>query len=60
MLEYCIPDVQVTHTLFNMIEKKGYSQQAMDLEHNVAELIFRQEQHGFTFNKEKPKSYILN
>ena len=53
MLEYCIQDVQVTHTLFNMIEKKGYSQQAMDLEHNVAELIFRQEQHGFTFNKEK-------
>ena len=53
MLEYCIQDVQVTHTLFNMIEKKGYSQQAMDLEHDVAELIFRQERYGFTFNKEK-------
>ena len=38
---------------FNMIEKKGYSQQAMDLEHDVAQLIFKQEQHGFTFNKEE-------
>lgn len=53
MLEYCIQDVHVTHTLFNVIEKKQYSQQAMDLEHNVAEIIFQQEQYGFTFNKEK-------
>jgi DNA polymerase I len=52
MLEYCIQDVEVTHKLYNMIIEKGYSIQAMDLEHEVAKLIYKQEQHGFTFNLE--------
>ncbi len=53
MLDYCVQDVEVTHSLYKMIENRGYSQQAMELEHDVASLIFRQEQHGFTFDKEK-------
>ena len=53
MLDYCVQDVEVTHSLFTMIENRGYSEQAMKLEHDVASLIFRQEQHGFTFDKEK-------
>jgi DNA polymerase I len=52
MLEYCIQDVEVTHNLYKMIVEKGYSEQAMDLEHAVAQLIYKQEQHGFTFNVE--------
>jgi DNA polymerase I len=52
MLEYCIQDVEVTHKLYNMIIEKGYSIQAMELEHEVAKLIYKQEQHGFTFNLE--------
>jgi len=52
MLEYCIQDVEVTHKLYNMINEKGYSNQAMELEHEVAKLIYKQEQHGFTFNLE--------
>ena len=52
MLEYCIQDVEVTHKLYEMIQKKGYSEQSMDLEHDVAFLIHKQEQHGFAFNVE--------
>jgi|TARA_R100000329_G_scaffold40742_1_gene38143 DNA polymerase-1 len=53
MLDYCIQDVEVTTSLYKMIQNRGYSEQAMELEHNVASLIFKQEQHGFTFNKEE-------
>jgi len=53
MLEYCIQDTEVTYKLYKVLEEKGYSQEAMDLEHDVASLIFKQEQYGFTFNKEK-------
>ena len=42
MLEYCIQDVEVTHNLYKMIVEKGYSEQAMDLEHAVAQLIYKQ------------------
>jgi DNA polymerase I-like protein with 3'-5' exonuclease and polymerase domains len=48
--------VEVTYNLYKMIEEKTYSQQAMDLEHNVAQLIYNQEVYGFTFNTEKAKS----
>jgi DNA polymerase-1 len=53
MLEYCIQDVEVTHSLYKKIELKGYSQQAMDLEHAVAEIIYQQETYGFSFDVEK-------
>jgi len=52
MLEYCIQDVEVTHNLYKMIIEKGYSREAMHLEHQVATLIFKQEQYGFTFDVE--------
>ncbi len=50
MLKYCIQDVEVTHNLYNMIQNKGYSKQAMDLEHAVVKLIYRQELYGFSFD----------
>ena len=53
MLEYCKQDTEVTYKLYKVLEEKGYSQEAMDLEHEVASLIFKQEQHGFTFDREK-------
>lgn len=56
MLEYCIQDVEVTTTLYRSIKNKPHSVESLDLEHKVAELIFRQEQHGFTFDKEKAQS----
>jgi len=56
MLDYCVQDVEVTHSLFTMIHNRGYSAQAMDLEHEVATLIYTQEKHGFTFHKEKAEA----
>jgi len=55
MLEYCKQDVEVTYNLYKMIEEIKYSQQAMDLEHDVAQLIYNQETHGFTFDTDKAK-----
>ena len=55
MLEYCKQDVEVTYNLYKMIEEKTYSQQAMDLEHDVAQLIYNQEVYGFTFDTDKAK-----
>ena len=52
MRDYCVQDVEVTHSLYNMIETKGYSKAAMQLEHDVASLIYKQETYGFTFNVE--------
>lgn len=52
MLEYCIQDVEVTANLYHILNKKGFSKEAMQLEHDVATLINKQERHGFTFNKE--------
>ena len=59
MLEYCIQDTEVTYKLWKVLEEKGYSQEAMDLEHEVASLIFKQEQHGFTFNRAKAEELSI-
>tara|TARA_Y100000356_G_scaffold116537_1_gene106133 strand:- start:3 stop:1700 length:1698 start_codon:yes stop_codon:yes gene_type:complete len=59
MLEYCKQDTEVTYKLYKVIEEKGYSQEAMDLEHEVAQLIFKQEQHGFTFNRIKAEELYI-
>ena len=56
MLEYCKQDTEVTYKLYKVLQEKGYSQEAMDLEHEVASLIFKQEQHGFTFDKTKAEA----
>jgi DNA polymerase-1 len=53
MLDYCVQDVAVTHSLYNVINKKGFSTQAMDLEIDVAQLIFKQERYGFKFDTQK-------
>ena len=52
MWDYCIQDCNVTHTLWNKITEKNYSQQALELEHELTEIIYRQETHGFAFNKQ--------
>ena len=59
MLEYCKQDTEVTYKLYKVLEEKGYSQEAMDLEHEVASLIFKQEQHGFTFDREKAEALSI-
>jgi DNA polymerase-1 len=53
MLNYCIQDVHVTHTLLNKLNGKEFSQQSIELEHQVAWLMARQERNGFYFNEQK-------
>lgn len=55
MQEYCEQDVRVTYTLWNRIVSKKYSEQAIQLEHDFQEIIFKQEQHGFCFDVEAAK-----
>ena len=50
MQDYCKLDVEVTAELYNLILKQNYSPEAIDLEHNFAECIIRQEAHGFSFD----------
>ena len=50
MQEYCELDVAVTHELYKLILKQKYSPEAIQLEHNFAECIIRQEAHGFFFD----------
>ena len=50
MLQYCIQDVEVTATLYNILTQTKQPD-ALDLEHKVAQIIFRQEQHGFYFDR---------
>ena len=52
MLEYCVQDVAVTLKLLQLIEKKNYSGQALELEHRVAWIVAEQQRHGFLFDRE--------
>jgi DNA polymerase I-like protein with 3'-5' exonuclease and polymerase domains len=57
MLDYNIQDIEVTHSLYQKILDENYSQQALDLEHQVAWLMAKQERNGFCFDV--PKAAIL-
>ncbi len=50
MLDYCADDVQLNVRLYQLIESKNYSEQAIELEHKFAQLIWLQEQHGVKFD----------
>ena len=53
MLEYCIQDVEVTHTLYQKILGQKIFSESLELEHAVAQIISRQEIYGVLFDKEK-------
>jgi DNA polymerase I len=50
MDEYCVQDNEVALKWIELIESKAYSQECLHLEHDVAEIIGRQERHGFAFD----------
>lgn len=50
MDDYCEQDVEVTLQLMELIESKGYSEEALDLELEVAKIIDLQEKHGVLFD----------
>ena len=51
MIEYCIADVELTERVHQWLEmqldKEGFSQQAIDLEHRVGWITTEQERNGF-------------
>ena len=47
MQDYCVQDVAVTLKFLELIESKNADQRAIDLEHRVAHIVAKQEQHGF-------------
>lgn len=51
MQDYAIQDPEVTLSLVEKIEAEDYSEEAIRLEHRVAEIIFLQERHGFLFDR---------
>ena len=50
MQDYCEQDVEVTEAFWFLIESKGYSEQAIQLEHDVAWIIAEQERNGYGFD----------
>ena len=53
MLQYCVQDVLVNVKLYDKIISKDYSQDAMDLEHDIHRICLEQEHFGFPFNEDK-------
>ena len=50
--DYCMQDVRTLAKLWRKIESKEYSEEAVQLEHDVQAIIYRQEQHGWLFDIE--------
>jgi DNA polymerase I-like protein with 3'-5' exonuclease and polymerase domains len=53
MEDYCVQDVESNFTLWQTIEQKNYSAEALQLEMDVAEIIQRQKMRGVAFNIKK-------
>lgn len=53
MLVYCKQDVKVTSMLFDKLISKKFPLMAIELEHNIAWLMAKQERNGFCFDKDK-------
>ena len=53
MFTYCQQDVQVLRSLWHYLKPDQYSANAIKLENDIAEVGFRMETHGWTFDKAK-------
>lgn len=53
MQRYCEQDVMVTQKLYNLLKSKDISEEVIKLEHQFAQILFRQEQRGVYFDKQK-------
>lgn len=53
MQKYCEQDVRVTALLWEKIQEKNYSQEAVELEHQFQKIIYQQEVNGVYFDTEK-------
>jgi DNA polymerase-1 len=53
MEDYCVLDTEVTSLLLAKLESKDFSPESIELEHQVAIIIARQERYGFMFDVAK-------
>lgn len=53
MLDYCAQDVSLNVKLYKMIKSKEYPEEPMQLEHEMNNLLLKQQYTGFPFNVEK-------
>jgi len=52
MLDYCVQDVDgPTAALWKLIQSKKFSEEAIQVEHDFAQVMFEMEQHGFRFDE---------
>ena len=58
MLEYCKQDVNITHKVFQELEKegKGFSAYSSEVEHKIRVIIDQQERNGFAIDMQKAMS----
>jgi DNA polymerase I len=56
MEDYCVQDVLTLEKLYLFLESQKYPQYPVELEHQVAQIIWRQEQYGFLFDQEKARA----
>jgi DNA polymerase-1 len=55
MLKYCEQDVHVTHTLYNKLMTKEYSEESLKLEHDVQKICTQMMLNGIQFDTDKAK-----
>ena len=60
MLDYCKQDVEITHAVYKELvkESEGFSQESVDLEHDIRLIIDQQEKNGFAFDIMKAQQLL--
>ena len=53
MEDYCVQDVDTLEAIWNFFVSQNYPEYPVELEHQVAQIVFRQEQYGFVFDTTK-------
>ena len=56
MLSYCVNDVRLNLKLYEVLDGKKYSEAAIKLEHEFAQICSKQERDGFPFDEQKAAS----
>lgn len=63
MLDYCGQDCEVTWSLLHLLQRKAANtctDQAVNLEHDIAWLMAKQEQNGFRFDVDKAEEFYAD
>lgn len=58
MEDYCRNDVAVTHILYDKILAEDYPEYPVELEHEMAQIMFQQEMNGFHFDLAKGQEMV--